>query len=533
MKSKSAISGILTGAVVLLFANIIVKILGFIYKIPLQRLLTDVGMGYFNAAYNIYTWFYLVCTAGLPIAVSVCVAKAISEHKPEKCTAVFRSALYIFSCFGFICSFLMIVFCRRIASAASIGKAYMCIAAIAPSVFISCITASIRGYYQGHGIMWVTAASQLLEGAGKLVFGILFINISIKTNNDLYMTAAGASAGISCGALLSAVFCIVVKSSYIRPAKRCKTPLNRVIFELAGAAVPITAAASVMNLVSLSDVFTAPHMLRNYGFSEIQATQIYGNYSTVCISLINLPMVFVYPVCSAMLPRLTAAVHSKDKAALSKIASLSYKAIFSVIFPSAVGLGIMSYQTSLLIFPSGSALLASPMLTVLAPSLIFHALLALTDTALQSAGKAGKTVISMLAGLSAKLISSFLFFRFTNAGILSIPAGTCICYIVSASMNLLFLKKTSVISKAPSSLLKPAVCAVICGLAAHLSFRYLSMIVDEYAASALSVVVAVIVYFAALIISGFIKKSDVKILAVINNRERNHNNDRIREKREV
>ena len=44
----------LQGVAVLTAATIIVKLLGFIYKVPLQNILQERGFGYFNSAYDVY-----------------------------------------------------------------------------------------------------------------------------------------------------------------------------------------------------------------------------------------------------------------------------------------------------------------------------------------------------------------------------------------------------------------------------------------------------------------------------------------------
>ena len=43
----------LQGVAVLTAATIIVKLLGFIYKVPLQNILQERGFGYFNTAYDV------------------------------------------------------------------------------------------------------------------------------------------------------------------------------------------------------------------------------------------------------------------------------------------------------------------------------------------------------------------------------------------------------------------------------------------------------------------------------------------------
>ena len=75
MKQKGS-GGIFRGTLLLSVSTLLIKVLGVIYKIPLASYLGDEGMGYFNSAYTVYAFFYLVCTAGVPKAV----ASAIREE---------------------------------------------------------------------------------------------------------------------------------------------------------------------------------------------------------------------------------------------------------------------------------------------------------------------------------------------------------------------------------------------------------------------------------------------------------------------
>ena len=49
----------LQGVAVLTAATIIVKLLGFIYKVPLQNILQERGFGYFNTAYDAVSYTHL------------------------------------------------------------------------------------------------------------------------------------------------------------------------------------------------------------------------------------------------------------------------------------------------------------------------------------------------------------------------------------------------------------------------------------------------------------------------------------------
>ena len=51
------------GALILVIANIIVKVIGAAFKIPLTYLLDEECMALFSAIYTMYTWLFIVATA--------------------------------------------------------------------------------------------------------------------------------------------------------------------------------------------------------------------------------------------------------------------------------------------------------------------------------------------------------------------------------------------------------------------------------------------------------------------------------------
>ena len=72
-------NGFLKGAASLSLAALLVKVLGVAYKIPLYHILGDDGMGYFNTAYTVYIFFFLICTAGVPKAITLLVSESVAK----------------------------------------------------------------------------------------------------------------------------------------------------------------------------------------------------------------------------------------------------------------------------------------------------------------------------------------------------------------------------------------------------------------------------------------------------------------------
>ena len=86
----------LNGAMILLIATALVKIIGALYKMPLTILIGEVGRGYFASAYQIYTPIYAISMAGLPIAVSKLVSQYIATNRFKDAQMVKKVATRLF-----------------------------------------------------------------------------------------------------------------------------------------------------------------------------------------------------------------------------------------------------------------------------------------------------------------------------------------------------------------------------------------------------------------------------------------------------
>ena len=87
-KSKNKGGDIIVQGSILAAAQIIVRLIGLFYRIPLQRIAGDVAMGYYGYAYDIYMLLMLVSSNGVPLAVSklgvkdACQRDYTNEHRP-------------------------------------------------------------------------------------------------------------------------------------------------------------------------------------------------------------------------------------------------------------------------------------------------------------------------------------------------------------------------------------------------------------------------------------------------------------------
>ena len=70
----------LKGALILTVAGFMVKVIGSVNRIILSRLLGGEGIGLYQMAYPVYLLMLSICSAGVPIAVSIIVAEKIAKN---------------------------------------------------------------------------------------------------------------------------------------------------------------------------------------------------------------------------------------------------------------------------------------------------------------------------------------------------------------------------------------------------------------------------------------------------------------------
>lgn len=79
-KKNNGASNALVQGSILAVASIISRIIGLIYRIPMQRILGDIGIGYYSTAFEIYNVMLIISSYSLPLAVSKMVSAQMAKR---------------------------------------------------------------------------------------------------------------------------------------------------------------------------------------------------------------------------------------------------------------------------------------------------------------------------------------------------------------------------------------------------------------------------------------------------------------------
>ena len=306
---KSAVGMFFSGVFVLTFANILVKAVGLISKIVLNRVVGSVGAGYYSSAYEIYAYLYVISTSGLPVALSIMISKSRGKGRVKETNKIFDIAFFVLLIIGVTFSLLMIVFSSKMAAFIGADNTNLCIIMIAPTMLFICLSSCLRGYFQGYQLMMPTAVSQLIEAVIKVGLGVLLAMWAKNKGYNDYVVAAYTILGVTIGVLLGMVY-LYVKKLFFNKEKIINHEVTedetkgskQILKELFSIAIPITLSSSVLSLTTVIDTMMVQKRLLAYGMSELSVRIFYGDYTSLVISMFNMPTILFYPIANALVP---------------------------------------------------------------------------------------------------------------------------------------------------------------------------------------------------------------------------------------
>lgn len=527
----------LTEALVIAVSNLITKVIGVVFKIPLGNMLQN-NMEMFTAAYSVYAMLFMLSNAGLPVAISRSVAAAAAKGRKREENRVFIAGTLMFGAIGAVLMIIMLIGADAIAVYSEHADAALAIRLVAPCLPLVCVSSSIRGFFQGHRIMLPTAVYHLLESFFKMAVGLGATYFAIQRGCSAPVQAAYAILGITAGSLAGLIYLIICKYFYEKKHRTAElTPSDdypSIYKTLLKIALPVAATSTALYLSNFLDTIVIKKTLIASGVTEDVSGRLYTAYTTLALSVSDiLPATFVYPIAISILPAITSAVTLGDTQKVKDYMRLSIRIsaiigmpcaflMFAVARPVLVFLYGASWGETSFLW-NGSEYwavdIAANGLRILSLGIMFISLLSTTNSLLPAVKKSHLTTISVLTGVTALAAVEILLVRVPAVGIYGAPAASVVCYVTALSMNLYFLKKLGHVASSYFRMFaKPALCALLCGAAAWGAVELTSLAVDtqsrlgSFAALCAGGFAGAAVYIAALLIFKGITADEVRLL---------------------
>ena len=222
--SKKNKSFIVQGSI-LAFAGILVRVIGLLYRVPLTKIVGDVGMGFYASAFEIYNLLLLLSSQSLPIAVSKIVSENMASKKNANTKRIFKGAIYYSLIVGVIFGGVAMIFADYISNKFyDLPQLSPLLMILAPTILVVCVLGAFRGFFQGMGDMVPTSISQVIEQIVNAIvsvvcaYELIVIVKGVKAIKNLnhssesYISTVGTfgASGSTLGTLFGAMGALVV-----------------------------------------------------------------------------------------------------------------------------------------------------------------------------------------------------------------------------------------------------------------------------------------------------------------------------------
>jgi Membrane protein involved in the export of O-antigen and teichoic acid len=549
-KGKS--QNFLHGALILTVGMAIVKVVGALFKVPLQEVIGNYGMGLFNVAYHFYGPIHSLSAAGLPIAVSRMVSECYAQERYLDIKNLKKTALPLFLVLGAGGTLFMFAFapyyCTHIIKNA---HALFPMIALAPAILFGCMGSIYRGFFEGMKNMYPTAVSEVIEAVTKLGIGIVFsyfviyklnaeyravgtiLGVIVPSENEAMMlvisyASAAAIVGVTLGALFSSLYLIIrykmqgniVSSEQLRKSQP-SISRRATVKILLKTAVPITIGALAVNIAGLIDmtflqnriaklVEESPQSILIQYANKIPNVYIenigtvpnflFGCYS-LALSIYMLVPTITHSLSISALPNITAIWAENNKVKLKQGIESVIRITVLLSLPAGIGItAIAPHIVSFLFSNEPASGIISDLLRGLGIAAIAAAVSAPVSSMLQAVGRADLPVKMLVMAMGIKVSFTFILCGISTINVYGAVIGTLGCYIFLAAAEIILLcRVTGIRPDIVSTFLKPFVAAVLCGLGAYASSKATALIVGGNNRIESLVIVAVSMCAGALI----------------------------------
>ena len=340
----------LRGTVWLTASNFISRLLGAAYIIPWYIWMGKHGAeanGLFTMGYNIYAWFLLISTAGVPVAVAKQVAKYNTKGQEEHSFAMIRGFLKFMSLLGLVFAIIMYLLSPVFANLSGGGKDLIPVMqSLSWAVLIFPSMSVIRGFFQGHNNLKPYAISQIAEQVIRVIWMLLTAYFIMKVGSGDYVEAVTQStfaAFIGMGASLLVLLYYLWKTGLLqhiihRPESDNEIDTKALLWDTIREAIPFIVTGSAIQLFQIIDQMTYSNVMSwftNFSRSELLVQFSYFSANPNKITMILIAV--ATSIGGVGIPLLTENYVKGDFRAAGKLVQDNLTMLVAFLLPATIG----------------------------------------------------------------------------------------------------------------------------------------------------------------------------------------------------
>lgn len=523
--SKLRKQSFIQGTLILLAAGIINRMLGFIPRIALPRIIGAEGVGLYQLGYPFFIVLVTVITGGLPLAIAKMVAEAEGENRPEESRRILHTGLAISLALGIFFTLVALFSASWVSNVIlTDSRVYYTFVSMTPMISIVAVSAIYRGYFQGRQNMIPSALSSVLESVIRIFFMLWFSWLLLP--KGIAFAAAGAMLGVTVGEIAGMIvlliqYYLVVKKDKEDPAA-AEMPPNDLPLEkathlaaakpdtvfkrLLGISIPVTAGRLVGSFSYLLESIITARSLALAGIATAAATAQYGSLQGMVIPLLLLPGVLSSSLAVSLVPSLSEAAARHDLTMIHKRMHQALRLAMVTGAPFAAMMYILAVPLCTMMYGNAET---APMLRLMAPFALFLYVQAPLQAALQAMNRPGRALINTLIGAVVKILLILTLASRPEYGIYGAIIAIIVNSILVTLLHGVSVVKLLKLSLRVSDPLKTLAAIII--MAAGMSYIYTSVPISDtgWIQFMIAAVSGMALYLGICLLSGLISARDL------------------------
>ena len=331
-------------------SNFISRLLGAAYIIPWYIWMGKYGPqanGLFTMGYNIYAWFLLISTAGVPVAVAKQVAKYNTRDQADHSFALIRGFLKFMGILGLGFAILMYLLSPVFASLSGGGKELIPIMqSLSWAVLIFPSMSVIRGFFQGFNNMKPYAISQIAEQVIRVIWMLLTTFFIMKIGSGDYVQAVTQStfaAFIGMGASLLVLFYYLAKTGLLSSIFRKQEgsegiDTRALLIDTIREAIPFIITGSAIQLFQIVDQMTFINVMSWFtDYSQKQLLVMFSYFSANPNKITMILIAVATSIGGVGIPLLTENYVKGDLKAAGKLVQDNLTMLLAFLLPATLG----------------------------------------------------------------------------------------------------------------------------------------------------------------------------------------------------
>ena len=527
MKEKKKKNTFAKNVLMLMFSQVLIKLLGLIYRLAITNVkgFGDVGNGYYSAGYQVYAVLLIISSQGIPGAVSKLVSNKVAKGKYNEAHRVFKVSMVVFGIIGFIASLLLLLSANFVSSKIlNVPDVSYVLKVLSPAIFFVCVSAVIRGYFAGLGTMKASSISQALEQFFNCVLTITFVYALV--GKEPYIMAAGGNLSTTLAILISFSYLIVFYKKNIKEWREesddvvitTKEENKKMAKMIIATAIPLTVGSVISVVTSFIDTVTVSNciqiaysgILKSKILLEKEAMRLTGILSKVD-TLVNLPLAVNLSFYSALIPEITAAISKKDFKSASKKISFSISSSLLILIPCAIGFIVLADPILKMLYPNASD--GAHILQIAAVTMVFVGINHTIQGSLFGLGKMYTPALALLIGCVIKIGLNLVLITNPNINIYGAVISSFICQFVVFMIVYITMKRNIKVKFEPlKHIVKPLLAGLIMGAVIFFINYLFNGVIRNSILTIINIMIGAVVYLISVFALKILSKDEILML---------------------